>query len=155
MNELLNKRVFITGGASGISGATVRLLLQEGARVCSMSRSDAWPDYIRQQASFLSVKGDVRNEADVQAAFAQCLAAFGGVDVLINNAGVGIPTPDIATAGLAAYEQMMDTNMKGLFLCSREAIKIMKENGAAPSSPAVVPPCKSLQSADIAGNSTH
>ena len=130
MNELPNKRVFITGGASGISGATVRLLLQEGARVCSMSRSDAWPDDIRQQASFLSVKGDVRNEADVQAAFAQCLAAFGGVDVLINNAGVGIPTPDIATAGLAAYEQMMDTNMKGLFLCSREAIKIMKENGS-------------------------
>ena len=47
MNELPNKRVFITGGASGISGATVRLLLQEGARVCSMSRSDAWPDDIR------------------------------------------------------------------------------------------------------------
>ncbi|GAA4302430.1 SDR family oxidoreductase [Compostibacter hankyongensis] len=122
MSRLKDKVVFITGGAAGIGGATAGLLLKDGAKVFSMSRSGSLPDH---PAAF-SFRGNVANEQEVTAAFRQCIQTFGTVDILINNAGVGIPTPDLAETNLETYEKMTDTNMRGVFLCSREALKIMK-----------------------------
>ena len=68
-------------------------------------------------------------EADVQRGFAVCLEAFGTVDVLLNNAGVGALSPDLATTDLDTYEQMVSVNMRGVFLCNREALKVMKPKG--------------------------
>lgn len=128
MSELENKVVFITGGASGIGAATKKLLMQNGARIFDMSRR---PQTVPAEQTDLAVfAGDVGKEADVQEAFRQCKATFGTVDILINNAGAGIPTPDLAETELATFEHMMDVNMRGVFLCSREALKLMKPRGS-------------------------
>jgi len=126
MNELAGKVVFITGGSSGIGKATIQLLIENGAKVFSMSRSSISDTF--QSSSFYSYAGDVRKEEDVVAAFQKCVDLFGTVDVLINNAGVGIPTPDLSEADIATFEEMINTNMRGVFLCNREALKIMKQN---------------------------
>ncbi len=125
MNNLENKVVFITGASSGIGRATALLLLESGAKVFDFSRTNRLADE-QPHTSLTSFLGDVGNEADVQAAFQLCVSNYGPVDVLINNAGLGLPTPDLAETDLATYERMVNTNMRGVFLCNREALRQMK-----------------------------
>jgi NADP-dependent 3-hydroxy acid dehydrogenase YdfG len=73
-----------------------------------------------------SFRGDVGDETDVITAFRHCAETFGTVDVLINNAGVGVPTPDLSQADLETFDKMVNTNMRGVFLCNREALRHMK-----------------------------
>ena len=125
-HRLAGRVVFITGAASGIGKATANALLEQGAKVFDFSLRDKLADEHPDNGNVLSFNGDVGNEADVQAAFSQCVEQFGTVDVLINNAGLGIPTPDLAETDLATYERMINTNMRGVFLCNREALRLMK-----------------------------
>ena len=125
MDDLSNKVIFLTGASSGIGAAVQQLLLAKGAKVFSMSRSAT----MSKDGNLQSFKGDVSSESDVKEAFQQCLETFGTVDVLINNAGIGLATPDLAETDLSVFEQMVDTNMRGVFLCSREALKTMKPRG--------------------------
>ncbi len=129
MNAIQNKVCFITGAGSGIGRAATLKLLAAGAKVLAMSRTRERIDSLRQEAASDSLEtfcGDVRAEADVQAAFSACMKQFGTVDILLNNAGLGVPTTDLAAAPLEKFEEMFDTNVKGVFLCTREALKIMR-----------------------------
>ncbi|WP_210515993.1 SDR family oxidoreductase [Hymenobacter terricola] len=123
MNPLENNVIFITGASSGIGKATARQLLESGAKVFDFSRTNRLADELPGVTSYL---GDVGSEADVQAAFQLCQDTYGPVDVLINNAGLGLPTPDLAETDLETYERMMNTNVRGVFLCNREALRQMK-----------------------------
>lgn len=129
-NRIAGRVVFITGGASGIGRATALALLEQGANVFDFSLkdklADEQPGTGMPAGAVTSFNGDVGSEADVQTAFARCVEIYGTVDVLINNAGLGIPTPDLAETDLATYERMINTNMRGVFLCNREALRIMK-----------------------------
>lgn len=125
MENLKDKVVFLTGSSSGIGEAVQRLLLDAGAKVFSVSRRAQEAN----EANLRTFAGDVGKEADVQEAFKQCVDVFGSIDILINNAGVGLPTPDLAETDLAVFEQMVATNMRGVFLCSREAVRVMKPKG--------------------------
>src|SRR6476620_11141396 len=125
MSDLKNKVIVVTGGNSGIGKATVIMLLEQGARVMELSRSKLLTDEI-QHTNLLSFKADVSIESEVKAAFAKVVEVFGTVDVLINNAGIGLPTPDLAETDLDTFEKMVNTNMRAVFLCNREALKIMK-----------------------------
>ncbi len=129
MSDIKDKICFITGAGSGIGRAATLKLLEAGAKVFGMSRTQAKLDSLRKDAHSDQLGvfcGDVRNEADVQGAFAACVEQFGTIDVLLNNAGIGIPTTDLADAPLETFEQMFDTNVKGVFLCTREALKVMR-----------------------------
>lgn len=120
-----DKVCLITGGAGGIGKAISRDLLEKGVKVFEMSRSKKLSDEITHQ-NLQSFQGDVSQEKDVMQAFSQCIEAFGTVDVLINNAGVGMATPNLAETDLETYDTMVNTNMRGVFLCNREALKVMK-----------------------------
>ena len=133
MNYLENNRnagrvIFITGASSGIGRATALALLEEGAKVFDFSRTKQLADE-HPHDNLRSFRGAVSQEADVKAGFAACLEAFGTVDVLINNAGLGLPTPDLSTADVDAFDRMIATNLRGVFLCDREALAIMKPRG--------------------------
>jgi NADP-dependent 3-hydroxy acid dehydrogenase YdfG len=133
MAQLDGKTAFITGGSSGIGKATVAALLEEGARVFAMGYTQEHIDALEQELGcdrLATFQGDVREEDTVRAAFAACVDAFGTVDVLINNAGVGIPTRDLSETDVSDYDRMMDVNVRGVFLCNREALKLMKPRGS-------------------------
>ncbi len=125
MSNLQNKVVFLTGASSGIGKAAAQMLLAEGAKVFDFSRTNQLSDEIKNE-NLISFKGDVSVEKDVIAGFAACVEAFGTVDVLLNNAGVGLLSTDLATTDLDTFETMMNINVRGVFLCNREALKIMK-----------------------------
>ena len=128
MNYLKDKTIFVTGASAGIGRATALALLEEGAKVFDFSRTKQLADE-HPHDNLRSFRGDVSQEADVKAGFAACLEAFGTVDVLLNNAGLGLPTPDLSTADVDAFDRMIATNLRGVFLCDREALAIMKPRG--------------------------
>jgi NADP-dependent 3-hydroxy acid dehydrogenase YdfG len=125
MTSLENKVAFITGASGGIGKATALQLLEQGVCVFDFSRTHQLADEI-EHPNLHSCRGDVGREADVQSGFAACLERFGTVDFLINNAGVGELTTDLSATDLDTYERMVNTNMRGVFLCNREALKVMK-----------------------------
>jgi NADP-dependent 3-hydroxy acid dehydrogenase YdfG len=130
--SVVNKVIFISGAGSGIGRATTKVLTEAGARVFSIDISADNLEALKAEVkagSFDYVAGSVSDEEAVKGAFEQCEKVFGPVDILLNNAGLGLPTPDIAETDLATYQKMVDVNMTGVFLCSREALKHMKQQG--------------------------
>lgn len=126
---LQDKTVFITGAGSGIGKATAKRLLELGAKVFSLEYSASNIASAREELAAERLEfyeGDVGEPAHVQAAFAACDRAFGPVDVLVNNAGIGIPTPDLADAPTDAFDRQFHVNAKGVFLCIQEALKRMR-----------------------------
>src|SRR5581483_241488 len=92
MRGLEGKRVLITGGARGIGAATAKRFLEEGSAVCVLDRDTAARKCIQHDLPGLAgtLDADVSNLQQVQAAFADAIRIMGGVDVLINNAGISI-----------------------------------------------------------------
>ena len=133
-DESLNgKRVLVTAGADGIGLEIARAFVEAGANVAVCDVSEASLE--RLGAALPQVHGfkaDVASEADVEALFAQVDAALGGLDVLVNNAGIAGPTGRIDTLRLADWERTLAVNLTGQFLCTRAAVpRLLKGN--APS----------------------
>lgn len=123
----------ISGGGSGIGEATIDLLIAEKAKIFALGRSMDRLSNLRQKypdGNLEVFSADVSDEQNVAKAFDACRKRFGAVDILINNAGVGLPTPDLAEARSEDFDRMIDTNFKGVFLCSREALRDMKPRGS-------------------------
>lgn len=95
MSHLQNKVVLITGAASGIGRATALMLLEAGAKVFDFSNKNLLSDEITHE-NLRSFRGDVSVEASVKEGFAACLEAFGTLDVLLNNAGLGLLSTDLS-----------------------------------------------------------
>ena len=130
MSTLANHVAFVTGGGSGIGKAIALRLNLAGAKVFVVGRTaDKLAALAAAAPAIATQVCDVTGEASVATAFAACRARFGAVTILVNNAGIGIATPDLATAGADSLQQMLDTNIRGSFLCAREAIKDMKPAG--------------------------
>jgi 3-hydroxy acid dehydrogenase/malonic semialdehyde reductase len=114
----------ITGGGRGIGLAIARRLLDDGAKVFDLSRRSRLVEQIEYENAY-SFNGDVANEADVAEAFDQCRRHFGPIDILINNAGLGLATPNLAEVNSEDFDHMFQVNVRGVFLCAREALKDM------------------------------
>src|SRR5918997_2584161 len=120
----------VTGGGRAAPAATARLLARHGAAVAVASRT---VDEIESVAREISAAGgealavylDVTDEESVAAAFDRARAAFGPVDVLVNNAGTpGVPLP-VSQMDLSDWRRVFDVNVTGAFLCAREAMPRM------------------------------
>ncbi len=126
------KTVVITGASRGIGESAARAFAKAGANVVLLARGqDAIAkiaDEIGPKA--LAMRCDVANYADVAAAVDAAVDAFGGVDVMINNAGVIEPVDRMADADPEAWGQVIDINLKGVFHGIRAVLPVMLKVGA-------------------------
>lgn len=131
MKKLKNLVIVITGASSGIGLECAKLFAQHGAKLVLMARS---PDKL--QAAEKSVREfcgdvmalplDVTDEVAVESAFAAIAEKMGPVDILINNAGTGFAT-DLSTCTMDDFRRIMETNVTGVFLCTRAVLPSMKQ----------------------------
>ena len=135
MQRWVGRTALVTGASSGIGAAIAKRLLAGGMRVVGCARRQdrvaeilAGADWNAE--STLALGCDVRDEASVQAAFAAVKERFGGVDVLINNAGLGHAAP-LAAGQVEEWREMLEVNILGLCLCTREALADMRARGVS------------------------
>lgn len=127
-----NKKVaIVTGAGSGIGRATAVALMEVGYFVTLAGRRrdalEATSASAPIGASVLIVPTDVRDIHSVQALFRKTIEAFGRLDLLFNNAGVGAPPVPIDELTLEQWQTVVDINLTGPFLCTQEAFRIMKD----------------------------
>src|SRR6202163_3610650 len=131
LRGLKAKRVLITGGASGIGAATAARFLEEGSVVCVLDRDAEARRKILRELPGLSgaLDADVSNLKQVQAAFAEAIHLMGGVDDLVNNAGISIRhnfldiTPE-------DWDKVLAVNLTGVFYVAQTAARHMMERGS-------------------------
>jgi NAD(P)-dependent dehydrogenase (short-subunit alcohol dehydrogenase family) len=133
--RLKDKRVFITGAGGGIGRATALKCAAEGAAVicCDISApgAEATAQAVAQASGkAVPVTGDLADEAACEAAFAQGAAAFGGIDVLFNNAGIcaGDDAGPVDTA-LGVWNHTIAANLTSVFLCCKAGIPYLLQAG--------------------------
>ena len=135
--RLQGQVALVTGANSGIGKAIAIELGREGADVVVnyVSREEEAArvaDTIRAAgARALAVRADVSKEAEVKAMFAAALEAFGTFDILVNNAGLQKDAP-FDQLSVEAWDLVMNVNLRGQFLCAREAVRIFKRQGVRP-----------------------
>jgi NAD(P)-dependent dehydrogenase (short-subunit alcohol dehydrogenase family) len=132
MGKLDGKVAVITGGASGIGHAAVRLFVEEGCRVVIADLQDDKGAALAEElggksASYLHV--DVSREPDVSGAIAHAVARFGRLDCVFNNAGAGGVTGPIAEIPAEGFDQTMGVLLRGVFLGMKHSAPVMKQQG--------------------------
>ncbi|MCX7297543.1 MAG: SDR family oxidoreductase [Hyphomicrobiales bacterium] len=125
------KIAIVTGAGSGVGRAVSQALGKAGYTVVLASRRKEPLDTVAAElkalgADSLVVPTDVSNRDSILALFAATKAKFGRLDVLFNNAGMGAPPVPIEELPFETWQQVVATNLTGMFLCTQEAIKIMK-----------------------------
>jgi 3-oxoacyl-[acyl-carrier protein] reductase len=134
MSTTENRTAIITGAARGIGVALAKRLAADGLNVVINYASSAAPaeelaDSLKSQGhKALAIKADIARPDAVKALFDKTIAEFGGVDVIVNNAGVMTTTP-IADMDDATYDAMMDINVRGTFNMLREGAKHLRDHG--------------------------
>ncbi len=133
--ELAGRVVLITGGASGIGRATALRVAQEGAHVVLLDidgeGAHSVADTLIQQygeGRALAVQADVSEESAVASAFQQAILTYGGIDCIVNNAGIAYSAP-IDQTSLADWERLYAVLVRGYFLVAREAFRIWRKQG--------------------------
>src|SRR6185503_15604177 len=130
---LAGKRVVVTAGGDGIGLETARAFAAAGAKVlvCDI-RSDTLERLGKELPAVYSCIADVSREQDVAAMFELVDRKLGGLDVLVNNAGMAGPTGGVETLSLAEWERTLAVNITGQFLCVRQAVPRLRK-GREPS----------------------
>ena len=131
MNSGLNKVALVTGAGTGIGKAAAKALLQGGFRVVLSGRNleklnTAIQDIGGTNQNCLAVACDVGNPTQVKHLFAEIQKQFGRIDVLFNNAGMGAPAIPMEDLSYEQWMNVVNANLCGAFLCSQEAIRMMK-----------------------------
>ena len=133
-SQLEGQTAIVTGASAGIGAATAHELAGEGANVVLAARSEdrlaALADELEttHDAETLVVPTDVREEAAVDELIHETVETFGGIDVLVNNAGLSRGS-DVETMATEEYETIQETNVDGVFYATRAAVPHVRESG--------------------------
>jgi len=133
--RVYDKVAVVTGGGSGIGAASARLLAHEGARLaildCNLEAGQAVAASIRHEgAEALAIACDVSRDAQVRESMQQVAAVFGCIDILFNNAGLAVRQP-VGEQEEEGWDRVVETNLKGAYLCSRHALPHFPDRGGS------------------------
>ena len=150
--EFEGMRVLVTGGASGIGLAIADFLAARGAATAVLDRDVSPLDSAAESQGaqrHTAVAADVTDDESVKAAVAQAISALGGLDVLVNNAGIGA-AGDIAANDDAEWLRVFNVNVVGIARVTRAALPALRETGAAsPGRAAIVNTCSIAATAGL------
>ena len=122
--HLSGKVALVTGGSKGIGAGIAEALARAGASVISTSRSGEGPS----APNLMQIRADARKPEDAKRAVEEAARAFGGLDILINNAGIGL-FGNVADMSIAEWQQVIDTNLNGVFYFCHAAIPELRRRG--------------------------
>ena len=130
MARLTGKIAVVTGGASGIGEATVRRFIAEGAKVAFADRDVERGKRVEAElgASAFFVEAQMQREAEALAFVRQAADRFGGLDVLVNNAGIR-KYDTVAEASPETWDEILGVNLKGYAFCAKAAIPLLRQRG--------------------------
>jgi NAD(P)-dependent dehydrogenase (short-subunit alcohol dehydrogenase family) len=130
MTSLTGKVAFVTGGSRGIGLATAKALTASGAAVAisgtDQGRLDSAVASLGRDA--VGICADVRKYPEVEAALSRVVSTFGGVDIIVNNAGVGV-FRSVSDMAVEEWHRIIDTNLSGVFYCCHAALPHLKARG--------------------------
>jgi NAD(P)-dependent dehydrogenase (short-subunit alcohol dehydrogenase family) len=128
--ELTGKRGVVTGGAQGIGRAVVERLLRSGASVAIWDMDEAQARKTAQELAgsgkVIAVKADVTDWVSIEKATAETAKILGGIDLLVNNAGIAGPNAPVDSYDLEAWNQVIGIDLTGVFHCCRAVVPLMK-----------------------------
>src|SRR6202051_2539602 len=128
----MNQKIaIVTGAGTGVGRAAALALMREGYTVVLAGRRQEMLDAVAKEGAqtpgaALTVQADVADPASIKALFAKTREVYGRLDLLFNNAGIGTPATSIEDMPFDKWQAVVATNLTGVFLCTQEAIKIMK-----------------------------
>jgi len=131
--KLKGKVALITGGASGIGEATSLKFIKEGAKIAIVDTNEKklkeLSDKIEgMNGQCLTMTGDITKSETVKAVFRKVFDRYGALDILVNNAGITIDSK-LVKMDEEDFDKVLDVNLKGVYLCGKEAATFMMENG--------------------------
>ena len=132
-NKLCNQVAIVTGAGQGMGAAIANLIAEEGGQVVvsdiNEEKALIIAEEIRQKNNqVLAVRADVTKEKDVKMLAATTIEHYGTISILVNNAGILYPTR-IEQITKSEWDQVLDVNLNGTFLCSQAVLETMKKNG--------------------------
>jgi NAD(P)-dependent dehydrogenase (short-subunit alcohol dehydrogenase family) len=132
MRGLKNKRVLVTGGASGIGAATVKRFLEENSRVVLFDLDAGACERIKKELPSITgtIITDVSDPDSVSEAFTKLDELMGGVDILINNAGISIRHENFVDISPREWQKVLNVNLNGVFYVAQQAAKRMVAQGS-------------------------
>ena len=132
--DLKNQVAIVTGGSTGIGASVVEILAGRGANVVVFDRNkNCLEDTVNKAKSsggnVIAFNGDVSKREDVQALFETCIKEYGNPDILVSNAGVGIPPREIEKVTEEDIDYVFGVNVKGHIWCLQQCKKLMNDGG--------------------------
>ena len=124
-DDRLDGVALVTGGGRGIGANVARELAAAGMEVAVTARTSEQVESVAREIGGRALVGDVSRDEDVERWFAE----LGGVDLLVNNAGVAGPTASFLDEDPSAWWRVFEVNVRGVFLCCRQAVPRMLEHG--------------------------
>ena len=133
--KLAGRTAFITGGSMGLGRAIAVCLADYGANVVAAARSDGIYETVElvaeetgDQDRALAIECDVSDEASVESAIDETVETFGGLDVLVNNAGIAGPTAPVEEVSFEEFDETLLVNVTGAFLCAKHASPHLRQS---------------------------